>query len=183
MILWVPLTTVKATVCEVFKMAWRDHKKWKVLFHNTNSQNLKQIKYFSTFVWSLDEAKILRTHRWRGCFNPVSHSTCFSDCRMHQKVLISPWKEACRVQLNLLILQECSSISHLPQIHPKYWCKNMTSRGESTQIKKTIVSGAFLRWWTTNPYIVYQGALIDWFVVQLYRGGKGRNYTVTVPLC
>ena len=76
------LTAVKATDCEVLTMVWRNHKS------SSRSENFKQIKYFLTSGCTLDDTMIPRTHRWCGYFNPVSLSTCFSDWRMHQQVLI-----------------------------------------------------------------------------------------------
>lgn len=67
------------------------------------SENFNQIKPLSTFDCSLDDAEILRTHRWHRYFKAVSHSACFSGCRMHLEVLI------------------CATV--IAPDHPQFWKK------------------------------------------------------------
>ena len=184
MILLVSLTTTKAIDCEVLTTVGKDHK--HMIFFPQKSENFKQIKSCSTFDCSLDDAEILRTHR-RRYFKPVSHSACFSGCRMHQEVLIyttviAPdhpqfWKKKKKrkekekspddPQVNLLILQECSAIIKSSTTDPKYWCQNMISGREKENLdsKKFHIWVIFME--LTNLHIVSYGATLEKAVVRL----------------
>lgn len=181
MILLVSLTTMKAIDCEVLTTVGKDHK--RMIFFPQKAKTSTRSNLFSTFDCSLDDAEILRTHRWHRYFKPVSHSACFSGCRMHQEVLICAtviapdhpqfWKKKKKEkspddpQVNLLIHQECSAIIKSSTTDPKYWCQNMISGRE----KENLDSKKFHIWVIfkepTNLHIVSYGAILEKAVVQL----------------
>lgn len=144
-----------------------------------SSQTWKHIKCFSIFdLWMMlrywEHTRGVDVLNTRGVDVPVSHSACFSDCRMHQEVLILPsvlQKSKCTVQESLLILKECSSITKSSTTVPKYWCKNMTSRGRKTQRK-----WAFFMMVNYKPFH-FPLKRVDWFAIQFYRGRRGRSHT------